>query len=268
MRKPQIQHFSLSGSSKKAPGATLHFWPSRETNLSYLLEIGASGQAVAVDVPNGTEMTKILAGRGLELSALLLTHTHHDHVDGLVDLVLATGCDFYSPVPFGDLPRRHVTDGLTWGLQGLRVVAMDTSGHSPLDFSYLFPDLNLCFCGDTLFEGGCGRMFAGPPERFWNSLLRLRSLPEDTLLCGGHDYRRENAEFLRRELPDLPGVEAAAEALKLSCRRHAVPVRLSDQKAHNPFLQADAPETARALNLSEEDPARVFAALRERRNQF
>jgi hydroxyacylglutathione hydrolase len=225
---------------------------------------------ITVDVPNGTELTNFLQRKDLELAGVLLTHTHHDHVNGLVDVVEQTGCVFFSAEPFGNLPRHHVTDGMSWDIEGLQITAWETSGHSDSDFSFLFPDLDLCFCGDTLFAWGCGRMFAGPPERLWNSLLRLRSLPDQTLICCGHDFRADNLRFLEQELAGVPSADQAIHDLReqLAANTFPGPCCIGDQKTTNPFLRADDPELARAVGRAGAPPHEVFAELRARRNRY
>lgn len=230
-------------------------------NFGYFLQT-APREVIAVDVPEGRLMLKLLDHKGWTLKSLLLTHTHHDHVVFLEEVLDQTGCDFYHPEG-AQLPVRGIPlqDGERGEVSGLQFRVIDTSGHSPLDFSYWFPDLDLCFCGDTLFASGCGRMFAGPPERFWNSLQRLRDLPDSTRLCCGHDYFEDNRRFVLQTFPDLP-------ELFPQSREREMPLLLSEQKKHNPFLRADDPEIASALGMDAADPAAVFKKARELRNQL
>lgn len=270
MNSPQLHAFPLPAKTGNSVPATLYFWRSGESNLGYFLRPGKGRGVVGIDVPNGREMTKILQGEGWTLSTLLLTHTHHDHVNGLRDLVKQTGCEFVSPEPFDSLPRRHVDDGMSWEVEGFTVVAWNSSGHSPCDISYLFPELDLCFCGDTLFAWGCGRMFAGPPERLWASLLRLRSLPDATRMCCGHDYREDNARFIEGELKAWGGADEAVRRIRaeLNSAPDPAPFPIGDQKRSNPFLRADDPEIARCVGRAGAGPVEVFAELRARRNRF
>ncbi|MGA0333031.1 MAG: MBL fold metallo-hydrolase [Kiritimatiellia bacterium] len=249
--------------SSALPPGELRLWSGRlrGNNLGYFVQVDAR-RVIAVDVPDGERMLSLLEERGWELHLLLLTHTHHDHVVNLEKLVEWTGCAFWYPEGADlSVPGSPMRDGEEREALGLRIQAMDTSGHSPLDFSYFFPELPLCFCGDTLFAWGCGRMFTGPAERFWSSLRRLRGLPDETLLCCGHDYFAENSQFLRTFLPQLPEFfpgEGEGE----------MPLRLGEQKLRNPFLRADDPRVAAALDLAPGEPVEVFKKLRELRNQL
>lgn len=228
-------------------------------NYGYFLET-APQTVLAVDVPDGQVMGRLLAERGWHLAALFLTHTHHDHIRGLPELLAETGCDFYFPAGSSGLPPGiPLAADASVTVAGQRVQVIETSGHSPMDFSYWFPELDLCFCGDTLFAWGCGRMFAGPPEKFWASLCRLRALPPETRLCCGHDYAADNLRFLKQIFPGGSLPQPA---------RGEMPLVLADQLRQNPFLRADDPAVAAALRLSDADPVTVFSTLRELRNQL
>lgn len=207
---------------------------------------------------------------GKPLGAVLLTHFHHDHVNGLKEVMDTSGCTLFAPAPFEGLPRLHVSDGMNWEVEGLNVVAFETSGHSPLDMCYHLPELHLCFCGDTLFGWGCGRMFAGPADIFWPSLDRLRALPPETRICCGHDFRKENAQFMREQLPQLPWVEEGIQRIQTELLEEAFPepLILSDQIATNPFLRADDPALAKGIGRAGASPVEVFAELRKRRNDY
>lgn len=248
----------------------LRYWGTGETNIGYLLRISGD-KALAVDVPDGRELLAMLAAEGRRLDGILLTHGHHDHVNGLEEVRDQTGCPVWVPrgleTSIAGIP---VEAGASFRACGLEVRAMDTSGHSPLDFSYLLPDHHVCFCGDTLFAGGCGRMFAGPPGRLWNSLKTLRSLPDGVALCCGHDYASDNYRFATQTLPGMPmfrdmreRVEALAEKGEM-----LMPVTVGDQIRSNLFLMCDYPDIRGALGMADADPAEVFARLRKERDRL
>ena len=265
-----MNEFSMVLKGKSGPDAVLTVWRTGATNLGYLLQAECSKKAVAIDVTDGEQLLEQLWKRGVSLGTILQTHFHHDHVRGLEDVIGQTGCTYVAPAPFEDLPRLHVSEGMTWSVEGLEVLAFETSGHSPLDFSYRFSDLELCFCGDTLFGWGCGRVFAGPPETFWASLERLRALPPETRLCTGHDFREDNLLFMKEQLPNLPWVEEGIQQMEkeLEAGTFPEPLLLSDQLRTNAFLRADDPDLAKGIGRAGASPAEVFAELRTRRNQY
>ncbi|WFB37643.1 MBL fold metallo-hydrolase [Kiritimatiellota bacterium B12222] len=261
IRQQPCKSCLISGSPSQGQAfPLLHYGLFRGDNFGYFVQTSAS-EVIAVDSPDGKFMLTVLRERGWQLKALLLTHAHHDHVVDLGEVLTETGCAFYKPAGLSGLPMgRAVQDGEVVEVEGLRVEVLETSGHSPMDLSYVFPELKLCFCGDSVFHNGCGRMFAGPASRFWHSLERLRALPDDFFLCCGHDYAADNALFRRQLFPDLPQSD-------LPSRPHG-PLSLADQRQSNPFLNADDPVLAAALGLSAAQPAEVFKKLRELRNQL
>lgn len=260
----ELQTVAL-GNGEGGGAPRLHFGYFSGDNFGYFVEV-REGVAVAVDVPHGARMLSCLEQRGWSLSAILLTHTHHDHVSGLEEVLERTGCELIAPAGADTVSaHRRVKDGERFQVESLTVEALNTSGHSELDFSYWLPDQNICFCGDTLFAWGCGRMFAGPPERLWASIQRLRALPVDPWLACGHDYAEDNLLFMRQHLCGIPRF---ADFMERAGDYAAMPVRLSEQIEHNPFLRADDPEIAEALDMKDADPVEVFACLRERRNRL
>ncbi len=228
-----------------------------------------NGNACAVDVPDADALLSVLAVWGFRLSDLLFTHSHHDHIDRVPKVLHETGCrawgapDAGLPVsvqPLQDGDRIRVGE---WGIQ-----VMETSGHSPLDLTYVLPEQSLCFCGDTVFDGGCGRMFAGPASVYWASICRIREMPEPMQLCVGHDYAEENYRFACSVLPHNPQLLSKAREASWCAPSFPLPIRVGEQKQHNLFFRADDPGVAASLGLTGLPPETVFEELRERKNRF
>jgi len=252
--------------AKGNPIGDLHVVPVGESNLCYLV-VDRDGRAFGVDATASAPILERLNALGARLQVLLLTHGHRDHTAGAGELREATQCRVLAPA---ELSLPGTTDPFRAGddldILGWRLRVLDTSGHSDCDRCFDWPEASLCFCGDTLFAGGCGRMFAGPPGRFWASLRRLRALPDPTLLCPGHDYRADNYAFAART---FPGIGVFAEILR-RFQAGATPLltHVGEETRSNPFFMADHAEIADALNLPGAEPAGVFARLREMRNGF
>lgn len=262
----EIRIFPLS-----CPGEALWVWRAGMDNFAWLL-VREEARAVAVDVPDGGGLLEVLRRRGLRLEAVCFTHTHADHVVDVERVFAETGCRGFAPAGAGVAAERvrGVRDGERFEIGGFAVEALETSGHSPLDFSYVLPEEGICFCGDTVFDGGCGRMFAGPAERFWRSQLRVRALPEETWLCGGHDYAADNYAFALSRCPGDEGLCARRAEVSAAEREGGFrfPVTVGDQRRGNLFWRADDEASMRAAGLEGRAPVEAFAALREAKDRF
>jgi hydroxyacylglutathione hydrolase len=147
---------------------------------------------------------------------------------------------------------------------------IDTPGHTAGHISYFFPADKLAFVGDTLFSIGCGRVIEGNPEMMWNSLLKLRALPDETRFFCGHEYTEANIRFAKTVEPNNKALAARAdEVAKLAAaHKFTIPATIGAEKAANPFLRADDADVAKSLGMSGKSAWQVFAEIRERKNRF
>jgi hydroxyacylglutathione hydrolase len=146
---------------------------------------------------------------------------------------------------------------------------LETPGHTLDHISYVFDTEKALFAADTLFSIGCGRVFEGTYPMMWDSLLKLRALPDDFNLYCGHEYTASNVKFALAVDPDNAALQArAAEVAKLRAEnKPTVPSLLGDEKRANVFLRADEPSVAARLHMKGADAAAVFGELRERKNK-
>ena len=151
----------------------------------------------------------------------------------------------------------------------LEARVIETPGHTGGHISYFFPADRLAFVGDTLFSIGCGRVIEGNAEMMWQSLLKLRALPDDTRIFCGHEYTAANIRFAETIEPDNPALaERAKEVTQLVAeKKMTIPSYMGEEKAANPFLRADVPEVAKAVGLAGAPAWQVFAEIRERKNK-
>ena len=151
----------------------------------------------------------------------------------------------------------------------LEARVFETPGHTAGHISYFFPSDKLAFVGDTLFSIGCGRVIEGTPEMMWQSLLKLRALPDDFKLYCGHEYTASNVKFALTVDGDNPALKARAEEVtRLRAEnKPTIPVLLGEEKKANVFLRADEPSVAAKLHMKGASGAEVFGELRERKNK-
>ena len=247
--------------------------PVLRDNYVYLARDSDSGACAAIDPAVSAPVLDALARRGWRLTHILNTHHHHDHVGGNLELKRATGCTIVgNAADAARIPGIDVTvsDGETYdlGTRSARVIAV--SGHTIGHIAYWFADDDVLFCGDTLFALGCGRLFEGTPAQMWDSLSRLRALPDTTRVYCAHEYTEANAAFALSVDGANPALVERSAAVRAKRRggEPTVPSTLAEERLTNPFLRADDPVLAQATGLAGRDPISVFAEIRKRKDQF
>lgn len=247
--------------------------PCLADNYAFLLHDPRSGATAVVDVPEAEPVQRALAERGWQLSDILITHHHDDHIAGVDALRAATGARVTgAQADAHRLPRldRAVTPGdrLAFGPDWAEVIAVP--GHTLGHVAYHFAQSGLLFSGDSLMAGGCGRLFEGTPAQMWDSLSRLARLPETTLVCSGHEYTAGNLRFAATIEPDNAALRAriAWVAAERAAGRYTVPSTLAEERATNPFLRAGLASVKAAIGLPEASDTESLAELRARKNRF
>ena len=238
-------------------------------NYIYLVQWDGGGAVVDPSVA-GTVL-QAAERQGVDVGLVLATHGHGDHVAGIPKLKRMTGAQVVGPrgarIPAVD---REVGAGDRIALGPVEAEVMETPGHTRADITYYLAGAGAVFCGDTLFAGGCGRLFECRPEVMWRSLRRLRDLPDETRVFCGHEYTETNLAFAASVDPDNAVLRSRIDrvsALRQS-GRPTIPSTIGEEKATNPFLRSDAAEIQRSLDLEGAAPVEVFAALRARKDLF
>ena len=242
-------------------------------NYGVLLHDLESGATASIDAPEAAPIEAALKATGWKLTDILVTHHHGDHTGGIVALKEKYKCRVVAPaaeasaIPAVD---ETVREGDKVGVGKLSGSVIETPGHTNGHIAYWFHADKLAFVGDTLFSIGCGRVIEGTPEMMWNSLKKLRDLPNDSEIYCGHEYTLANIKFARTVEPDNAALAAReAQAHKqVNDGEPTIPVTIGEEKRANPFLRADLPEVAAAVGLAGKSPAQVFADIRARKNKF
>ena len=249
--------------------------PAFTDNYIWMLYDGTD--AVVVDPGDAAPVAAALDERRLALAAILVTHHHGDHVGGVDALRPRLKGAVYGPrrerIPEPFVP---LADGDFVELLGHRFEVIDVPGHTAGHIAYFDAGRSgapLLFCGDTLFSGGCGRLFEGTAEQMHASLSRLAALPGETRVCCAHEYTQSNLKFARAVEPGnaaLARYQAECEAMR-AAGRATLPSRVSVELEVNPFLRCEVPavvEAARAQGATGTAGADVLAALRRWKNEF
>ena len=252
-------------------GADLAVWliPVLRDNYVFVLERG--GLAAVVDPAVAAPVRQRLEERGLELVAILHTHHHSDHIGGTPELlhhwpgaaVYAAAAD-RQRIPF---QTRGLADGDRLELLGQPVEVLAVPGHTAHHLAFHLPASGHLFCGDTLFAGGCGRLFEGSAAQMLASLERLAALPEATQVWCAHEYTEANLRFALSQDPHNRALQERWQQVRARRRSGlpTIPSRIGLERATNPFLRCHEPALQASSGAG--DPVAVFAEIRRRKDQ-
>lgn len=241
---------------------------------------GHQQHVAVVDPGEAAPVLDYLQRSGATLCAILVTHRHADHIGGISELLRHASVPVYGPAAEADkitTLTHALRAGDTVNLPQLDVelAVLDVGGHTLGHIAYYDAQHAALFCGDTLFAGGCGRIFEGTPPQMHASLARIAALPASTRVYCAHEYTQSNMKFaLAVEAGNAALQARSQEVARLRATGQAtVPSRLDEELATNPFLRWDAPEViAAARSFSGNDrltsPVEIFTAIRAWKNVF
>lgn len=244
-------------------------------NYTYLVYEPVSKQAICIDPALSDPVLNYLQKNNWQLTAILNTHHHPDHVGGNLDLKRATSCKIYGP----DKEKNAIPgiscgvkegDRINFGSLALRV--LETPGHTLGHVVYFDSDEKNLFCGDVIFSLGCGRLFEGTAEMAWSSIKKIKNLSNQTRMYCAHEYSLANAGFAMAVDPDNKHLHRKVERIKQQrqSKQPTIPTILGEEKQCNPFLRADCPELMIPLGFNPDttDPSVVFKKLRNNKDHF
>ena len=243
---------------------------------NYVWLIHHHGRAAVVDPGDAEPVLAYLQQHQLTLDAILITHYHADHIDGVAALLHNfPEASTYTPAKkHFDFTHHQVVEGNAISLPsiGITLQVMETPGHTAEHVAYY--GANCLFCGDTLFGCGCGRLFDGTCEQLYTSLQRLSELPGETLVYCAHEYTQQNTRFARLLDTDNPALvqrEANADILR-ERNQPTLPSTIALEISTNPFLRCTDHNIQLAVsqlsNKSLTDAQAVFCAMRELKNHY
>lgn len=246
-------------------------------NYIWLITQPDNPYAVVVDPGEAQPVLSTLAARQLQLAAILVTHHHYDHCGGVPTLLQHHSAPVFGPahesVPMLDVNHPVTkTERVYIDPMKLEFAVLDIPGHTRGHIA--FWGHGFLFCGDTLFTGGCGRVFEGTTDQMYESLTQLASLPNETAVYCGHEYTEANLKFAQQVEPDNQKLRDRLQQVTALRAQQlpTVPATLLLEKQTNPFLRCHLPTVKIAAEhyagRKLQQPAEVFAVIREWKNSF
>lgn len=247
--------------------------PAFSDNYIFLLHCEETHITAVVDPGDAKPVLNWLKQRDWQLDIILNTHHHSDHVGANLLLQEKTGCKIIGAekdkhrIPGIDQTVRQ-GDQIRVGLHQSSV--LEVPGHTSGHIAYWFEADNALFCGDTLFSLGCGRLFEGSAEQMWRSLLKIRQLPAETKIYCAHEYSQANATFALHLEPANQKLREVYSSIsdKRAQAVATIPSTLGYECQFNPFLKVDQEEFQTTLGLKDSSPEKVFAQIRNQKDNF
>lgn len=255
----------------------IHYIPIYKNNYVWILT--TAGDAWVIDPGDCAPVEHFLQAHQLRLRAILITHRHWDHING-VSALLQAHADQEIPVygpdsePLRGLVSHVVNEGDSVAIGPYQAQIWQIPGHTLDHISYYIEPLAALFCGDTLFACGCGKLFDGTMEQLFASLARIAALPPATEIYCAHEYTLANIQFALTVDPHNPQLQARQKHCQQLRQRQlpTLPTQLALELASNPFLRCHDPDIQNAVkketNASSEDAFSCFAALRHWKNRY
>ncbi len=247
--------------------------PCLSDNYAYLLRDQDTQEVAVIDVPEAGPILKALEENDWALSQIWLTHHHPDHIDGVADVL-----EEYAAKVFGAQADAHrlppldqaLAEGDAFNLGNYEVQIIDVPGHTVGHIAFHVPEAKLAFTADSLMALGCGRLFEGTPAQMWESLQKLAALPDDTVICSGHEYTASNAKFALTIDPQNAVLISRSAAIDAARQKGeaTVPSLLSLEMQTNPFLRPADPGIRANLGMPDATDTDVFTEIRARKDAF
>ncbi len=251
--------------------------PVLSDNYIFLLHDPQQNTAAVVDPALAQPVLERLAELGAQLVAIFNTHHHSDHVGGNRQLMrhFPEICVYGGAEDRGRIPGQQMflQEGDRVEFAGRVGEVFFVPGHTSGHIAYYFPstvegETGELFCGDTLFAGGCGRLFEGSPAQMVDSLSKLRALPDATRIWCAHEYTLKNLQFALSVDGENPDLQARYNQVQAARHRGeaTVPSQVGIEKLTNPFLRWEHPSLQAAVKAQE--PVKTFARLRGMKDRF
>ena len=250
--------------------------PIKAFDDNYIWLMTTNEGSIVIDPGESKNLLKAIEKKNIKLDAILITHHHYDHTGGIEELMMKyPNLKVYGPNNNIDLIKSRLRDGELLNIIGIDFEVIEIPGHT-LDHIAYYANINnspILFCGDTLFAGGCGRVFEGTFDQMYESLMKLKKLPQNTKIYCGHEYTINNLQFAKAVEPDnIDLITRYNDALNL--RKNNIPTlpsTLSIELKTNPFLRCEKNNVQKIISekfKTGHSEKEIFSALRQWKDNF
>ena len=217
--------------------------PIKAFTDNYIWLVSTNEGSIVIDPGESKSIQKLIDNKTIDLKGILITHHHYDHTNGLSELVKKNELEVYGPVNNIDGINLRLNDKDKISIIGIDFDVISIPGHTLDHIGFYSANANnpILFCGDTLFAGGCGRIFEGTYEQMFNALKKITKLPTNTNIYCGHEYTLSNlklaleADDTNKELIE----EFKKVENKINSNIPSLPTTLDKELKVNPFLRCD-----------------------------
>jgi len=253
----------------------LNVEPIKAFTDNYIWLVSTNEGSIVIDPGESENIQKLIDNKIIDLKGILITHHHYDHTNGLSDLVKKNKLGVFGPVNDIDGIDHRLSDKDKISIIGIDFDIISIPGHTLDHIGFYSANAGnpILFCGDTLFAGGCGRIFEGTYEQMFNSLKKITKLPTNTNIYCGHEYTLSNLKFaLEADDANKELIEEFKQVEnKINLNTPSLPTRLDKELEVNPFLRCDniniQNKIIEKFNVSDNE-LEIFTALRKWKDNF
>jgi len=249
--------------------------PIKAFSDNYIWLVSTNEGSIVVDPGEANQILKLIESRDIDLKGILITHHHYDHTNGLEEILKHKKVEVYGPNNNIDFINKRVSEGDEINIIGLKFKVIEVPAHTLDHIAFVHEDESMpfIFCGDTLFSGGCGRVFEGTFEQMFSAIQKIKKLPLNTKIFCGHEYTTSNLEFACAVEPSNKYIEKYLDEVKekVSLGESSIPSMLETEYKINPFLRCDNEFIKDRINDKfgeTNSEIEIFTALRKWKDNF